>query len=128
MSDERNDGAESNSPNDVGANGGSLSGGTDGRGSLTTDGSSGSRGFGAGTADGDEGLLDTIAGSGLGRPDPMAGVEAHRDDVPEDGGSPGMSGEIRPSGYEPGAGDPGSLSGSAASSQGGGPTPTTQGE
>ena len=108
MSDDRSAGG-SGSPDDVGRNGSSVLGGTDGRGSLETDGSAGSRGFGQGTPDGDAGLIDTIAGSGLGRPDPRAAVEAHADDVPEDSGSPGMSTEIRSSGYEPGAGDPGSL-------------------
>ena len=70
---------------------------------------------------------DTIAGSGLGRPDPMAAVEAHRDDVPEDGGSPGTSTELRPASTTPGAGDPGSLD-SKASASGGGPPPTTDGD
>lgn len=133
-----------NSPQDVDRSGGGMGGGaatgssdgtsldgggggSDGRGSLAEDGSAGSRGFGQGSPDGDAGLQDTVAGSGLGRPDRTAGVEAHRDDDPEDGGSPGMSTELRPANTTAGAGDPGSLD-SKSSASGGGPTPTIKGD
>lgn len=111
-----------NSLQDVDRSDGSMDGGSAGRGSLAEDGSAGSRGFGQGSADGDAGLRDTIAGSGLGQPDERAGLEAHRDDDAEDGGSAGTSTEVRPDNTASGAGDPGSLD-SKASASGGGPTP-----
>ena len=114
----------SGSPDDVDASGGSMAGGSDRGDTNGETGSSGSRGFGHGTPDGDAGLTSTISGSGLGRPDPNAGVAAHAGDVPEDGGSAGMSSQIGGSVTTPGAGDPGSLD-SATSSQGGGTPPQT---
>lgn len=122
MSDDRS--GQDNSPQDVDRSGGGMAGGSGGRGSLQQDGSAGSRGFGQGSADGDAGLTDTIAGSGLGRPDPQAGLELHRDDDPTQGGSGGMSTELRPDNTTTGAGDPGSLD-SKSSASGGGPPPTT---
>jgi len=121
MSDDRS-GAD-NSPQDVDRSGGGMAGGSAGRGSLQEDGSSGSRGFGQGTPEGDAGLTDTIAGSGLGKPDRQAAVEAHRDDDPTQGGSQGTSTELRPDNTTTGAGDPGSMD-SKSSASGGGPPPT----